>query len=89
MYVPRKQSGNIRNTPPPLSLGKVMLLHMSTAVEQGTAVSGKILSLETDLNSLFTLESVVFFMLKITSGLRNKLFLRNRPPENQNHVWWY
>ncbi len=38
----------------------------------------KNLSVETDLNSLFTSETIVFSMLKITSGGINKLFSRNR-----------
>ncbi len=38
-------------------------------------VSGKILRLETDLNSLITMVTIVFSMLKINRGL--KIFLRN------------
>ena len=34
------------------------------------AVSGRILSLETDLSSLITLVTIVFSMLKITRGLK-------------------
>ncbi len=40
-------------------------------------VSGKNLSLETDLRSLITLATIVFSMLKVTRRL--KILLRNRP----------
>ncbi len=35
------------------------------------SVSGIVLSLETDVRSLITLATIVFFMIKITSGLKD------------------
>ncbi len=62
-----------------------MLLCLRTKATQDLRgpVSGKILSLETDLSSLITLVTVVFSMLKINRGLKE--FLRNWPQFGLSH----
>ncbi len=47
-------------------------------------VSGKILSLETDLSSLITMVTIVFSMLKITRGL--KIFEKLAPGLISSHA---
>ena len=47
-----------------------LLISRSVFDKQQGPVSGKILSLETDLSSLITLATIVFSMLKITRGLK-------------------
>ncbi len=60
-----------------ITMAAYKMLILGGSVTKQSRVSGKSLSLETDINSLITLATIVLSMLRIARGV--KIFLRNWP----------